>query len=173
MLNGTHAARSWAVLLYGFPWGPWLSFYGLLTLVQRPFVKKWIKCNQKSVRIPGKDHPVTSYFPHFGFGTNFGAYFYIFKNWTQNGPTFSSFSNLPTCKKTMPQRKKDAHGPSLHIRFLSKCHFWYGIYHHVFTFWSKPTFFNYCHILTVLCISDSNMGDPRLLLFQNRIVISA
>ena len=26
----------------------------------------------------------------------FGDYFYIFKIWTQNGPTFSSFSNLAT-----------------------------------------------------------------------------
>ena len=44
----------------------------------------------------------------------------------------------------------------------------------VFTiiFWAKPTFFNYCLILIVLCISDSNMGDPKLLLFQNRILIS-
>ena len=38
----------------------------------------------------------------------------------------------------------------------------------------KPTFLNYCHILIILCISDSKMGDPRLLLllFQNRTLIS-
>ena len=45
------------------------------------------------------------------------------------------------------------------------------IFHTVFTiifsiFWAKPTFFNYCLISIVLCISDSNMGDPKLLLFQ-------
>ena len=43
------------------------------------------------------------------------------------------------------------------------------------TFWAKPTFFNYCLILIVLCISDSNVGDPALLLlllFQNRTLIS-
>ena len=86
---------------------------------------------------------------------------------------FSSFSNLPTCKKTGPQRKKDAHGPSLHIGFLSKCHFWYGIYHNLLTVSRNPTFLNYCHILIIVCISDSNMGDPKLLLlFQNRILIS-
>ena len=99
-------------------------------------------------------------------------YFYIFKIWTQNEPTFSSFSNLPTCKKTTPQRKKDAHGPSLHIRFLSKSHFLYCIYHICFICSEKPTFFNYCHSLIILCISDSKMGDPRLLLFQNRTIIS-
>ena len=56
----------------------------------------------------------------------------------KNGPTFSSFSNLPTCKNTTPQRKKDAHGPSLHIMFLSKCHFGYGIYH-ICSFFLKET----------------------------------
>ena len=40
----------------------------------------------------------------------------------------------------------------------------YNIYNHFITFWSKPTFLNYCHILIVLCISDSNIGDPILLL---------
>ena len=39
--------------------------------------------------------------------------------------------------------------------------------------WSKPTFLNYCHSLIILCISDSKMGDPILLvLFQNRTIIS-
>ena len=70
-----------------------------------------------------KDHPVTSYIPHFGLGTNFLYYSYIFKVWTQNGPTCSSFLDLPTGKKTTPRRKENAHGPSLHIRFLLKCHF--------------------------------------------------
>ena len=41
-------------------------------------------------------------------------------------------------------------------------------------FWAKPTFFNYCLILIVVCVSDSNMGDPKLLLllFHNRTLIS-
>ena len=127
---------------------------------------------QKQVRINGKDHPVTSYIPHFGPGTYVLDYSYIFQKLPLNGPTFSSFCNLPTSKQTTSQRKTNAHGPSLHIRFLSKCHYLYGIYHHFFTFWSKPTFLNYCHILIILCISDSNMGTPRLLLFQNRTLIS-
>ena len=84
---------------------------------------------------------------------------------------FLHFPNLPTSKKTGPQRKKDAHGPTLHISFLSKCHFWYCIYTHFPTCWSKPTFSNYCHILIILCISDSNIGVP-ILLFQNRTLIS-
>ena len=45
----------------------------------------------------------------------------------------------------------------------------------VFTFSmfsEKPTFLNYCHLLIILCISDSKMGDPRLLWFQNRTLIS-
>ena len=36
----------------------------------------------------------------------------------------------------------------------------------------KPTFLNYGHILIILCISDSNIGDPILLLSQNRTLIS-
>ena len=51
-----------------------------------------------------------------------------------------SFSDLPTSEKTTPQRKQNAHGPSLHIRFLSKCNFWYCIYHHLSTCWGKLTF---------------------------------
>ena len=84
------------------------------------------------------------------------------------GPnTDQHFVHFPTSlhvKRLAPQRKKDAHGPSLHIRFLSKCHFLYCIYHHFWTFWAKPTFFNYCLILIVLCISDSNMGDPQIIM---------
>ena len=72
-----------------------------------------------------RSHPTSH-----SFGTNFGDYSYIFKIWTQNGLTFSSFPNLPIGKKTTPQRKKDAHGPSLHIRFLSKSHFLFVIYNH-------------------------------------------
>ena len=41
-----------------------------------------------------------------------------------------------------------------------------------FSVFRKNTFLNYCHILIILCISDSKMGDPRLLLFQNRTLIS-
>ena len=85
------------------------------------------------------------------------------------------FLHFPTSlqvKRPRPKGDKNAHGPSLHIRFLLKSHFLYCIYHHLFTCWLKPTFFNYCHILIVLCISDSNMGTPRLLLFQNRTLIS-
>ena len=85
---------------------------------------------------------------------------------------FLHFPTSPHVKKTGPQRKKDAHGPSLHIRFWSKSQFWCGIYNKFLTFGSKPTFLNYCHILSILCISDSNMGTPILLLFQNRTLIS-
>ena len=74
-------------------------------------------------------------------------YSYIFKMWTQKGPTFSSFSHLPTCKKTTPQRKKDAHGPSLHIRFLSTCDFWDCIYN-VLSICSKK--------ITFLILHDQN-----------------
>ena len=37
-------------------------------------------------------------------------------------------------------------------------------------FGEKPTFLNECHILIVVCISVSNMGDPKLV-FQNRTLI--
>ena len=60
----------------------------------------------------------------------------------KNGATFSSFSDLPTSKKTGPQRKTNVHGPSLHTRLLSKIHVLYCIYHHVFTVGKKPTFLN-------------------------------
>ena len=39
-------------------------------------------------------------------------------------------------------------------------------------FRKNKTFLNYCHILLILYISDSKMGDPRLLLFQNRTLVS-
>ena len=47
----------------------------------------------------------------------------------------------------------------------------------VFHFGRKPTFLNYCQILINLCISDSKMGDPilllsSLLLLQNIIFLS-
>ena len=60
----------------------------------------------------------------------------------KNGPTFSSFSEFPTGKMIGPQRKEDAHGPSLHIRFLSKPVFLYCIYYQFSTFGAKPTFLN-------------------------------
>ena len=85
------------------------------------------------------------------------------------------FLHFPTSlqvKRPSPQRTKDAHGPSLHIRFLSKSHFLFCIYNHFPTFWSKPTFLNYCHIFIILCISDSKMKDHRLSWFQNKIIIS-
>ena len=113
-----------------------------LTLVQRPFVKFWIEFNQKQVRINGKDHPVTSYMPHFGPGAHFLDYSCIYQKWPLNGPTFSSFPDLPISKKTGPQRKNDAHGPSHHIRLLSKCNFSDCIYNVLFTYWSNPIFLN-------------------------------
>ena len=100
-------------------------------------------------------------------------YSHILKIWPRNGPYFSPFPDLPISKKTGPQRSKDAHGPSLHIRFLSKCNFWYCIYRIFSMFLENPTFLNCCHILIILCISDSKMGDPILLwLCQNRTLIS-
>ena len=45
----------------------------------------------------------------------------------------------------------------------------------IFSLVRKTTFLNYCDILIILCISDSKMGDPillLLLLFQNRTLIS-
>ena len=54
----------------------------------------------------GKDHPVTSYIPHFSPGTHFLDYSYVFPKKSLNGPTFSSFPDLPTSKKTGPQGKQ-------------------------------------------------------------------
>ena len=48
----------------------------------------------------------------------------------------------------------------------------YIVFTIVFNLFGNLTFSHYCHVLIVLCISDSNMGDPRLLLVQNRIRIS-
>ena len=101
-------------------------------------------------------------------------YCYIFQKITLNGPTFSSFPDLPISKKTGPQRKKDAHGPSLHIRFLSTSHFFCCIYCHFSTFWAKPTFFNYCLIL-IFCVSPIQIWETQKyyyfkieVLFQNK-----
>ena len=54
----------------------------------------------------GKDYPVTSYISLYPPRTIFLDYSYILKKWTQIGPTFSSFSNLPTSKKTGPEGRK-------------------------------------------------------------------
>ena len=87
--------------------------------------------------------------------------------------TFSFFIFQPPYRyKDRPPKEKDAHGPSLHIRCLYKSHFWYGIYNIFSTCWSKPDFWNYCRIVIVLCISDSNIGDPRFLWFQGTTLIS-
>ena len=141
---------------------PWCKDY--LLEIELILIGNRLELMAKTIR----SHPTS----HTLVLANLLDYSYIFKIWTQNGPTYSSFSNFSTSKKTTPQRKKDAHGPSLHIRFLSKCHFWYGIYNIFSIFSEKPTFLNYCHILMILCISDSNIGDPILLLFQNRTLIS-
>ena len=142
----------------------------LLTLGQRPFIKCLIKFDQTYVSMNGKDHPVTSYISLCPPRTNFVDYSYIFNFWTTKWLTFYSFPNLAISKKTGPQSKRNAHGPSLHIRFLSKCDFLYCIYNHV-RFFGKNTFWDYCYIFIILCISDSKTGDP-ILLFQNRTLIS-
>ena len=61
------------------------------------------------------------------------------------------------------------------LGFCQNVTFPYCIYHDFSKISGKPTFLNYCHILIILCISDSNIGDPRLsllLLFQNRTFTS-
>ena len=139
----------------------WDCIYSLLTLVQRPFIKKWIKFYENRAELMAKtirSHPTSP--PR----TNLLDCSHIFKKWPLNGLTFSSFPDLPTGKKTGLQRKKDAHGPSLHIRFLSTCDFWYGIYHHLSMFSENITFLKLCHILIILCISDSKMADPPILI---------
>ena len=97
----------------------------------------------------------------------------ILSKYDAENDTFSLFSGPPTGKKTGPERKQNAHGPSLHISFLSKCHFVYCIYNTFSIFQEKTTCLNYCHILTISCISE-NIGDPilLLLLFQNKTLIS-
>ena len=67
-----------------------------------------------------RSHPTSPFVPSEPI---FWTTFIFFKKWTKHGPTCSSFPNLPTGKKSGPQRKQDAHGPSLHIRFLSNTQF--------------------------------------------------
>ena len=47
----------------------------------------------------------------------------FFKMWTLNGPTLSSFSDIPIDNQTGPQKKneKNAHGHSLKVSWLSIC----------------------------------------------------
>ena len=92
--------------------------------------------------------------------------------WTQNGPTFSSFSDLHISEKTDPNDKKMRMDHPFILGFCQNVTFGV-VFTIIFPFFSeKPTFLNYCHILIILCISDSNMGDPILLLFQSRTLIS-
>ena len=71
----------------------------------------------------GKDHPVTSYISLYPPRTNFLDYSYIFKVWTQNGLTFSSFSNLPTSKKTGPKGNKMRMDHPFILRFCQNVSF--------------------------------------------------
>ena len=101
----------------------------------------------------------------------------LFKFWTQKGPTFSAFPDLPTGKKTGPQRKKDAHGPSLHIRFFSKCDFLYCIYN-LFHFSGKQHFLKLVSYFNSFVYLRFKYGRPPNsyfkieLLLQNRTLIS-
>ena len=54
----------------------------------------------------GKDHPVTAYIPRFYPGTNLCWLLSDFQNMPQNGPTFSSFADLPVSKKLALKAKK-------------------------------------------------------------------
>ena len=53
------------------------------------------------VGIDGKDHPITSYIPHFVPRTNLLDYSYIFKIWTQHGPTSLQVQRPPPKGKKM------------------------------------------------------------------------
>ena len=95
---------------------------------------------------------------------------------SQFGPNVDLyFLNLPTSlqvKRLAPKGKKMRMDHPFIVGFCQNVTF-----DMVFTIMSvfvseKPTFLNYSHILIILCISDSEMGDPRLLLFQNRTLIS-
>ena len=86
---------------------------------------------------------------------------------------FLQFPTSLQVKRLGPKGKKMRMDHPFILEFCQHVTFDNSMYYHFFTVWSKPTFFNYCHILIVLCISDSNMGDTHLLLlFQNRTLTS-
>ena len=85
------------------------------------------------------------------------------------------FLHVPTSLQVKRPRPKGNKKRMDHPFILYFCQ--YLTFYIVFTiffqlFGAKPTFFNYCLIWIVLCISDSKMKDPRLLLFQNKTLIS-
>ena len=85
------------------------------------------------------------------------------------------FLHFPTflhVKRLAPKGKKMRMDHPFILGFCQNVTFDKGIYNHVVIFSEKPTFLNYCHILIILCISDSKIGDPILSLFQNRTLIS-
>ena len=105
-----------------------------------------------------------------------GTFFTFWKLGPNNDlPSFSSLPDRAITNQTGPQRNKDAHGPSLHIRFLSKCDFWYGIYHQVSIFRKTLLFklvFNSFVYLRFKYGRPSNSYSKIELLFQNRTLMS-
>ena len=84
------------------------------------------------------------------------------------------FLHFPTSLRVKRPRPKGKKMRMDHPFILGFCQIvtFDSIYNLFSHFLRKTTFLNYCHILIILCISDSNMGTPRLLLLlQNRTLI--
>ena len=92
------------------------------------------------------------------------------------GPTMDlCFFHFPTSLHVNRPRPKGKHMRMDHPFILGFCQT--VTFYIVFTIilslvQEKSTFLNDSHILIILCISDSNIGDPILLLFQNLTLIS-
>ena len=89
---------------------------------------------------------------------------------------FFAFSDLPISKKTThtPLPPKGKKMRMDHPFILDVCHnlIFYVVFITIFNCLGKTHFLQLLSYFDILCISDSNMGDPKLLLFQNRTLIS-
>ena len=83
------------------------------------------------------------------------------------------FLHFPTSlqvKRLAPKGKKMRMNHPFILGFCQN-HTFDTVFTIIYSFPRKSNFFKWVSYLIVLCISDSNMGDPRLLLFQNRTLI--
>ena len=80
---------------------------------------------------------------------------------------FLHFPTSPKVKRPAPKRNKNAHGPSLHIRFLSKSHFLQVIQNHVLLLGK-------IHFLQLLSYFDSfvhlrfKYGRPQIIIISKQ-----
>ena len=160
------STKGWIGELIGNSW-----IYGLSTLVQRPFIKKSLTLIENRSELMAKtirSHPTSHILvlePIFWTTCIFSRF----------GPKMDlRFLHFPTSlqvTKQPPKENKCAWTISSYYVFVKMSLFILYLPYSFSFVGEQSTFLNYCQILIILCISDSNIGDP-ILLFQNRTLIS-